>query len=647
MMKHILPALYLAATLLCCSYGDELLLNGDFQIGVPEDDKPASFESKWWRRELWADDALNCWLTDGTLDWKIGAGNQALQFRWGACSIVQPFRAAPGSNYVFSIDFFNAGTTDNRWQPRIQVEWFDATDTRIGGTVTVAEADIPNDPAGVWTTLSGNADAPAETAYARVMLDVNNRGDGNYWQAMYLDNASVTGVPGIGNLPCSFISAPYDLTLEPINESTPYSDSLTNYADDKDGDTLTFTTVSKPAWLTIATNGVMSGLPQFTDAGNNEITVTVDDGQSHSDTRTLTLPVTGYLRTANIFDDDMVLQRGKPIPVWGQAVSNTPVTVTMSTGESAATTSDANGDWEVTLPAMPATTAGPVTMTITSGTRTMQVTHLLVGDVWFCSGQSNMDWGLLNTQDSAAEIASANYPNLRYCGTPQTSDTTPWDELGARVNWQQTTSDVVKDFSAVAYYFGKNLQQHTGIPIGLIKSAQGGTTIEKWAVNLTAPGTDTFYNSRVHPYTRMPISGAIWYQAEANVADGSAYTAKMQTLASDWRGVWNQGNPATGAGQAFPFYFVQLASYDYPSHDSHVLPEMWAAQTAAMDSITNSGMAVITDVSDITNIHPQNKAPVGERLARWARHEIYGETNLVHAGPMAASAAREDRKSVV
>jgi len=635
MTKYILHALLLITMLAGFSYGEELLLNGDFQIGVPEEDKPASFECKWWRRELWADDAWNSWLTDGTLDGQIGAGNQALQYRWGATSIYQHFSAAPGETYFFSVDFYNAGDADNRWQPRMQVEWFDSSDNRIGGTITTAEADVPNDPIKTWTTLSGDAVAPAATAYARIMLNVNNRGDGNYWQSMYLDNASVTGVPGIKNLPCSFISAPYDLTLTPINESTLYNDTLTHYADDKDGNALSFTPVSAPAWLTIGTNGIMSGTPQFSDAGNNELVITVDDGNGSTDTRTLTLPVVGYLRTANVFDDDMVLQRGAPIPVWGKAVANTPVTVTMSTGESAATAADANGDWTATLPAMSASTNGAVTMTVTSGSRELQVTNVLVGDVWLCSGQSNMAFDLGSSDDSATEIAAATYPNLRHVNTPATKGTSPWDDLDARAVWQECTPTVAGNFSAIAYYFGKELMLDQNIPIGLINSSQGGSSIRSWAPSLSTPGTETLYNSKIHPYTHMPIRGVIWYQAEANVGDGSAYTPKMQTLVDEWRTVW-------GASAAeFPFYFVQIAPYDYPSYSEHVLPEMWEAQTKAMRLITNSGMAVINDIGNIANIHPKNKGPVGERLALWAKYGTYGQTSLVHSGPLAREVNRE------
>ena len=142
MRKKVLFIFLLSIMVSGWAMADELLMNGDFQIGVPEDDKPASFECKWWRRELWADDAWNSWLTDDTFDWQVGAGNQALQYRWGATSIYQHFSAAPGESYTFSVDFYNAGDADNRWQPRIQVEWFDASDTRIGSTITVVAKGV-------------------------------------------------------------------------------------------------------------------------------------------------------------------------------------------------------------------------------------------------------------------------------------------------------------------------------------------------------------------------------------------------------------------------------------------------------------------------------------------------------------------------
>lgn len=144
------------------------------------------------------------------------------------------------------------------------------------------------------------------------------------------------------------------------------------------------------------------------------------------------------------------------------------------------------------------------------------------------------------------------------------------------------------------------------------------------------------YNSRIHPYTRLPIKGVIWYQGEANVRDGASYTAKMQTLVNDWREAWQRPE--------LPFYFVQLAPFNYKGDAVHQLPELWAAQAAAMDVIPHSGMAVINDIGNVKNIHPTNKAPVGARLALWAEHGTYGQKGLVHAGPGLDRAVREGNR---
>ena len=606
--------------------GEELLINGDFEIGEPEDDKSASFVCKGWRRLLWKEDMWNSWLTNGERDRQVGNDNQALEYRWGATSVCQYFSASAGETYQFSVGYLNPGRPDSRWQPRIQVQWRAADNTIIGQLVTVAEADYATAPAKRWNAIDGSAVAPANTAYGRVLLNVNNKGSGQYFQKTYLDNASVRGVPGTNNLPVSFAGSPYDMTLDAISESEPFVDSLTNYADDKDGDSLTFTRLNGPKWLTVESDGSMSGTPRFADAGNNQLVVKVEDGRGSSETRTLTLPVIGFLSLGNLFDDDMVLQRDAPIPVWGEAVANQAVRVLMSTGESAGTTASADGDWAVTLPAMKVTGAGSVAMSVISGTREFQLSNLLVGDVWLCSGQSNMAWPLVNTDGSEEEIASSGNSNLRVVTTPDTRDSAPWVDLEERALWRSCNPEVAGEFSAVAYYFGKNLQTELSIPIGLIVSSQGGSRIESWSMTLAPSQSPALYNARVHPYTRMPIKGAIWYQAEANIKDGPAYTAKMQTLVSDWRKVWG--------GDDFPFYFVQLAPFDYRGDAVFQLPELWAAQTAAMDLIPNSGMAVINDVGNLGNIHPTNKAPVGERLARWALHGTYGKKELVHTGPI-------------
>ncbi|MCP4786688.1 MAG: hypothetical protein GY903_29735 [Fuerstiella sp.] len=619
--------------------GEELLVNGDFEIGTPEEDKPDTFVCSAWRRLLWKETLPNCWLTNGKLDRPVGNDNQALEYRWGSSSICQYFSATGAETYQFSVGYLNPGRPDSRWQPRIQVEWRAADNSIIGQLVTVAEADYDTAPARTWNAIDGSAVAPANTAYGRVLLNVNNKGSGQYFQKTYLDNASVRGVAGTHNLPVSFVNSPYDMVLDAISESSVFDDSLTNYADDRDGDSLTFTRLSGPKWLTVQSDGVMSGTPRFADAGDNQLVVKVEDGRGSSETRTLTVPVIGFLRPSNLFDNDMVLQRDAPIPVWGRAVAGQPVRVLMSTGESTATTASPDGNWAVTLPSMNVTTSGSVDMSVISGTREFQLSNLLVGDVWLCSGQSNMSWPLVNTDGSKEEIASAENINLRVVTTPDTRSSAPWADLGERAEWLSSRAEVAGDFSAVGYYFGKKLQSELMIPIGLIVSSQGGSRIESWAMPPASRQSPVLYNARIHPYTRMPIKGVIWYQAEANVRDGAAYTAKMQTLVSDWRKAWSDGN--------LPFYFVQLAPFDYKGDAVFELPELWAAQTATMDLIPNCGMAVINDVGNPGNIHPTNKAPVGERLARWALHDTYGRKELVHTGPIVKEVTRAEGQLLV
>jgi sialate O-acetylesterase len=620
---------------LSSAHSEELLVNGDFEIGAPEDDKSASFNCNAWRRLLWREDATNSWLTDNVRDWQIGDENQSLEFRWGATSICQYFSSAGGESYKFSVDYFNPGDPDTRWQPRIQVEWYDEEDKLIGQLTTVAEVVYTASSVRNWSTLRGDATAPKTTAYGRVLLNVNDKGSGQYFRKTYLDNASVQGEPGVNNLPVTFISSPYDITLAAIFESEPFSDSLTNYATDKDGDPLTFHCVSGPDWLTVDPNGNISGTPRFVDAGDNILVIRVDDGRGSTETQTLTLPVIGYLRLGNLFDDDMVLQRDAPIPVWGKAVPNESVRLRMSTDETAETTADENGDWSTVLPPMQTTPMESTCLLVLSGDRELRLSNLLIGDVWVCSGQSNMSWPLEHSDQATEDIAAADNPFLRMVTTPETRSATPWTDLDRRAEWLECQPENVADFSAVAFYFGGKLQEEIEIPIGLINSSQGGSRIENWATSLLPDGADTMYNSRVHPYTRMPIKGVIWYQAEANIADGSFYTAKMESLVNDWHTAWKQ---------KLPFYFVQLAPFNYRGDAVYQLPEMWAAQTAAAVRIPNCDMAVINDIGNIDNIHPTNKKPVGERLALLALNQTYGRNDLVCSGPIAARASREGRQ---
>ena len=610
-------------------FADELLINGDFEMGAPMRDKSPSFTCEGWRRLLWKPTEWNAWLTSGARKPVIGDNNQAIEIRWDASSICQYFSASAGQPYSCSVDTFYPGNSDSRWQPRIQVQWFGEKDQPIGEIVTVAEANSEIVQPKQWNRLTGSVTALTGTAYGRILLNVGNKKTGQMWVSTFFDNASVQGQRGTHNLPASFVSSPYPMTLAAIHESSPFQDSLARYSEDKDGDALTFTLVRGPAWLKMAPDGSLSGTPEFKDAGGNILVVKVSDGKGSSDTQTLTIPVIGQLRLANAFDDDMVLQRESPVPVWGYAVPSSPVQVQMSTGEKAETSSDADGNWSVTLPALKPTLDGPLTMTVNSGTRTLELKNILVGDVWLCSGQSNMSWKLEGTDDSVAAIAAANCPMLRILSHPDESSPTPRSELMARAEWEVCTPETVKPFSAVAFYFGRKLSAVTGIPIGLISSNQGGTKIEPWTGG-------PLYNARIHPYTRLPIKGVIWYQGEANLADGAAYTDKLVKMVRDWRAAWGLGD--------FPFFYVQVAPFKYENQNPLQLPELWEGQTKATQLIPNSGMVVINDVGNVENIHPLNKATVGERLARWALNKTYGHAEILTSGPMVRAVSVEGQR---
>jgi sialate O-acetylesterase len=357
-----------------------------------------------------------------------------------------------------------------------------------------------------------------------------------------------------------------------------------------------------------------------------------------------------------IFSDHMVLQREQPLPVWGWDEPGKEVTVTLGDAKATAQ-ADASGKWMVKLPAMKA--GGPLTLTV-AGTSQESRNDILVGEVWICSGQSNMQMDVNGSNNAAEEKAAANHPQIRHitisrvpAATPQTNVTTD--------GWQVCTPQTVGGFTAAGYFFGRHLQQTLNVPIGLIGSNWGGTRIEPWtppvgfqqvpALKDIADKLDTFpskdangnvnhqsplalYNSMIHPLVPYAIRGAIWYQGESNNGEGMLYFEKMKALIGGWRTVW--GN------QDLAFYFVQLAPYRYGG-DPTKLAGIWEAQTATL-SVPHTGMAVTVDISNVADIHPKNKQDVGKRLALWALAQDYGQANLVYSGPLYKSMQVEGHK---
>ncbi len=392
----------------------------------------------------------------------------------------------------------------------------------------------------------------------------------------------------------------------------------------------------------------------------------------------------------HIIGSNMVLQRDREVPIWGWAAAGEEVTIDLSADEEGAepifsttVTADAEGNWQIKIPAMQA--GGPYTLRV-AGRNTLELTNVLFGEVWVCSGQSNMQWSVSASKDSEVEIAAANYPNIRLFYVPRVPSGLLQNDVEA--DWSETTPETAANFSAVAYYFGRKLYKNLDVPIGLINTSWGGTRIEPWTppvgfasvptlesiskeiqevhsayrqqqpkkmkeievwITETREALETgrhltqmpdnrhplrhqarptgLYNGMVHPLVPYAIRGALWYQGESNLQDGMLYHDKMKALIKGWRQVWKQGD--------FPFYFVQLAPFDYSGWIKNPLslPQIWEAQTATL-SVPNTGMVVTTDIGNLNDIHPQNKQEVGRRLALWALAKTYGQADTTYSGPL-------------
>lgn len=342
------------------------------------------------------------------------------------------------------------------------------------------------------------------------------------------------------------------------------------------------------------------------------------------------------LEVPSFMSDNMVLQRGREITIWGRAAVGSEVSIEIA-GKSGSQTVPQTGDWHVDLEPLPE--GGPYELTIrASGSEALSFTNVMVGDVWFASGQSNMEWPVASALDSTAEIAAARYPEMRLYQVDKSEQMTPqWEASG---EWLAVTPDSIPRFSAVAYYFGRRLHQELDIPIGLIDSTFGGTPAELWmpreALAKELGETEarvgaTLYNGMVHPFIPYPIRGVIWYQGEANVAQAELYRRLFPALIQSWREAWSR--------EDLPFGFVQIAPFRYAGRGrEHEAAELRQAQLMVDETIANTGMVVTLDIGNPTDIHPRNKQEVGRRLALWALSEVY-DYDVAYSGPVLESEA--------
>ena len=348
----------------------------------------------------------------------------------------------------------------------------------------------------------------------------------------------------------------------------------------------------------------------------------------------------------SILGSHMVLQQGEKCPIWGWDDSDKQVTVEFA-GQKHTAKVDDNGRWEVHLDSMKANAKGQ-TLTI-RGSSKIELTDVLVGEVWLCSGQSNMEWRVRQSANPQEEIANAKHPLIRHIKIPHRPAAQPENDVPSD-GWKVCSPQTAADFTAVGYYFARHLQSEIKVPIGLIGSNWGGTRIEPWIPPVgfksvsalkanfadkldqfasAKPGRGTpshMYNAMIHPLLPYTIKGALWYQGESNNGEGMLYHEKMKALIAGWRSVFNKPE--------LPFYYVQLAPFRYGKDDDPRLPGIWQAQLETL-KVPHTGMAVTTDITNVRDIHPKNKQDVGKRLALWALTKDYGK-KLKHqySGPI-------------
>ncbi len=359
-----------------------------------------------------------------------------------------------------------------------------------------------------------------------------------------------------------------------------------------------------------------------------------------------------------IFSDHMVLQQQSSVPVWGWAEAGTTVKIVGSwmPKDTVSTYVDDCGHWAAKLPT--SQYGGPYTLQIFSNNingNKIELKDIMLGEVWLCSGQSNMEWSPNNgIQNQQEEIEAANHPNIRFFSLRKQGSKHLQEDCHAQ--WERCTPEAMRQRSAIAYFFGKQLQQELDVPIGLIVSAWGGTPAEVWTprdtimnnkeiadavINKTYPWwpveLGVLYNSMIHPLMPYDIAGAIWYQGESNRDNPSSYSLLMEKLIESWR---------KGFNKDFPFYIVQIAPFNYGSANNGpaLIRE---AQEQVTHKIPNTGLVVTADIGDPQNIHPARKAEAGIRLANLALGKKYNVLENGYESPSFTQMTVEKGKAIL
>lgn len=371
---------------------------------------------------------------------------------------------------------------------------------------------------------------------------------------------------------------------------------------------------------------------------------------------------TAQLKIAEAFSDNMVLQRDKSVTIWGRATAGSAVTLQFA-GQQKQTVADTAGKWTVVLSPLKLS-ATPQDLTVTS-TETITLHNILIGDVWLCSGQSNMEYPLdrkmkryaapkKGTDEAEAALTETKPDGIRYLYVEKNLNKYPVLPTKGWVNGNDT---IVRYVSSIGYFFAKDIYAKTGVPIGIISDSWGGTRIEQWQPawsyersaifkdSVTGPNfkidgmhPGQMFKGLMEPLIPFTIKGVLWYQGESNamVEDQKTYPDKFELFVNTWRSLFQD--------KKLPFYYVQIAPYLYTArkdkkpHSPELLPQFWEAQTKSL-LLKNTGMVVTTDLVDnLSDIHPSYKWTVGRRLALWALERDYKIKQVAVSGPMYKSA---------
>jgi sialate O-acetylesterase len=362
--------------------------------------------------------------------------------------------------------------------------------------------------------------------------------------------------------------------------------------------------------------------------------------------------VTAKITLPAIVSSNMVLQRNTTIKIWGWANANEKISISTTwLKKSINTHADAKGNWLVQV--QTTSSKAPQNIILKSKSSSITLDNILFGEVWLCSGQSNMEMPMKGYAGqpifgAADAVAKSSNSNLRLFSVTRTKGSkTPLKDVEKYAGWQQATPETVINFSAVGYFYGQQLQQILDVPVGLILSAWGGSSVQAWMsteaivpfqnIDLTTADITSkpnliptaLFNAMVHPLIPYTIKGALWYQGESNVEEAEKYKRLFPAMVQDWRNRWGIGD--------FPFYFAQIAPHPYSGNETTVNSKnsafMREVQLQCLDLIPNSGIAITMDIGAQRSIHPPKKKEVADRLLYNALNKTYGFKTINYLGP--------------